>query len=216
MRLAITLLSAFILVSTSFAQQDAKSKQVLDAVSKKTKSYPAIYAEYKMHMKSDADKIDESFTGKVWIKGDKYVLEAQGQKIYSDGESLWRYVKEDNEVEVDNVPDEDDEESISPSKLLTIYETGFKHKYMGEKNINGQATHLINLFPMNPEEKPFHTLKMEVNKAQNQITKMIQKGKDGTDITYTIQKFDGSKDIPDSKFKFNKASFPGVEVIDLR
>lgn len=217
MKLATTLILLGAMTSVSFAQNsDAKSKEILDAVSKKTKTYKTIVADFASTMESKADKMKETQKGKVSIKGNMYMLELGGQKIYCDGATTWRYIKDDNEVQIDNMPDADEDGALNPSQLLTIYETGFKHTYLGEEVVAGVASHLINMFPLEPGEKNYHTVKLTIDKAKMQITSIVMKGKDGTDYTYEITKFDGTQDLPDTTFKFNKAKFPGVDEVDLR
>ena len=64
--------------------------------------------------------------------------------------------------------------------------------------------------------KPFHKLYVYVDKAAKMMnsTKVLEKN--GTRYSYNISSMKPNVDVPDAQFVFNKAKYPGVEVIDLR
>ena len=48
------------------------------------------------------------------------------------------------------------------------------------------------------------------------IRDSIVKGREGTDVEYRIDEFEGNGDIPEGAFTFDKAQFPGTTFIDNR
>ena len=86
-------------------------------------------------------------SGKAFLKGDKYKVELVDQDIYCDGETITTHVKEDEECYTSSVEDSE-EEMITPNKLLTIWEDGYKYKYIKETTFQGTPVHHINLFPI--------------------------------------------------------------------
>lgn len=196
---------------TAFAQEDTKAKGILDKLSAKTKAYKTIKADFQFTMSNKAEGTKESQTGKIEIKGEKYVLSISGQDVISDGSSLWTILKESKEVQINEI-DVDDEETISPNKIFTLYEEGFKYKYVKED----KGMHIINLYPKAAADKSFHRIALYINKAKNEISKVKVYGKDGTITTYLIKSFTPNSSIPETRFGFNKSKFPGYEIIDLR
>ena len=75
---------------------------------------------------------------------------------------------------------------------------------------------IINLYPVKANEKPYHTIKIAVDKSKKQIQTITVVGKDGDNYIYDIINFTANPKIKDSDFKFDKASHPGVELVDLR
>jgi outer membrane lipoprotein-sorting protein len=209
--------SLFILLTvslTSFsaiAQDDAKAKEILDKLSTTTKAYKTIKADFQFTMSNKAEGTNESQTGKIEIKGDKYILYISGQNVISDGKSVWTILKESKEVQINEI-DEEDEEAISPNKIFTLYEKGFKYKYVKED----KGMHIINLYPKAAADKSFHRIALYINKAKNEISKVKVFGKDGTETTYLIKTFTSNTTIPDANFGFEKSKYPGYEIIDLR
>ena len=197
----------------SFAQEvDTKAKGILDKLSAKTKAYKTIKAEFQFTLTNKTEGLNESQEGSLQIKGDKYFLSIAGQDVISNGKDIYTVLKDAEEVQINNVPEEDEEGFISPNTIFTLYEDGFKYKYVKEEN----GDHLINLYPKEVEDKDFHRIVLYVNKAKNQISKVKIFGKDGTTTTYKIKSFIANSAIADTKFAFNKAKHPNYEVVDLR
>ena len=108
---------------TMAQNKDAKAVKLLDEVSAKTKAYKTIKADFTYTMTNKQAKINESKTGVLLVSGDKYRLTAAGQIVICDGKTVWTYIKESNEVQVNDV--ENKEESLTPSKLLTSYNENY-------------------------------------------------------------------------------------------
>ncbi len=193
--------------------QDPKAKAVLDKLSAKTKSYKSMSAGFEYKLENKEAGIDETQKGSILLKGEKYKLNLAGQEVVCNGKTVWTYIEDAEEVQItDN--DEEDEEGLSPSKLLTIYEKGFKYKYDKEQTIGGVLVHTIYLYPMKPGEKNYHTIILNVNKAKSQVHSMVVKSKDGNLYTYTLSNFVADRAISDDTFNFKTPD--GVEEIDLR
>ncbi len=210
-----SLIIILLTVATSFsaiAQQDQKAKTILDKLSAKTKSYKTIKAEFKFTISNKSEGINETQTGKIQIKGDKYFLSIAGQDVISNGAAIYTILKDAEEVQINSIPDEDEEEYISPNKIFTLYESGFKYKFVKEEN----GIQTINLYPKDAEEKEFHRIALYINKAKTQISKVKVYGKDGSTTTYSIKTFTTNTTIPDTNFSFNKAKHPNFEIVDLR
>lgn len=214
MKKLITLLVGLIFLSSAavFAQ-DAKS--ILDQLSNKAEQYKSMKADFSYQMLNEIDGIDDTQKGSIVTQGEKYYLKIAGQEIISDGKTMWTVINEAEEVQINNVAKENelDEAYISPTKILTLWEKGFKYKYDQSIQLNGQEHHIINLYPQKPEGKSYHTIKLFINKSKMEMSKIIIKGKDGTDFIYTIKNFKTNETIPSSTFSFNN---PNYEVIDLR
>ena len=197
----------------SFAQEvDTKAKGILDKLSAKTKAYKTIKAEFQFTLNNKTEGINETQSGKIQIKGDKYLLSIAGQDVISNGTEIYTVLKDAEEVQINGAPDEDEEDFISPNTIFTLYETGFKYKYLKED----KGIHIINLYPKQAEDKEFHRIALFINKVKNEISKVKIFGKDGSTTTYSIKSFVANAAIPDSKFTFDKAKHPNYEVVDLR
>jgi outer membrane lipoprotein-sorting protein len=199
-------------LSVAFAQQDQKAKDVLNKLSEKSKSYKTIVADFTLKMINKEEDIDEEQSGTLYIKDNKYYVSIPGQVIFSDGKAVYTYLKDADEIQINNLPDALDEESVDPSKLFTLYEKDFKYKYVKEEN----NQHVINLYPLKPDGKGYHRITLYIDKSKMEISRIEIYGKDGTNTIYIVKSFKTNVPVEDSKFTYNKSKYPNAEVIDLR
>ena len=204
----------FLIANISFGQNDAKAIEILDKVSAHMKTFPAMYAEFQFTLENNQENITDKRYGKIWTKGSKYKIDMMGTVTYFDGKTQWTYLKESNEVNITN-PDMDDDESINPAKIFDIYQKGFRVKYVAQKFEDTRALYIINLFPTD-RSKPFSRITLKIDKDKNELYFFKRYDKDGNYYTIKIGKIDKKTAFPDSMFIFNKAKYPGVEIVDLR
>jgi len=206
-----TILSLFILTTVSLPlfSQDEKAKKILDEISVKTKAYETMYFEFTVVVAVPGEEpITQS--GKVYIKDEKYFLSLTEQEVYCDATTITTFLKEDNECYTRSVDDVEDGEIVSPSQLLTVWEDGYKYKYVQETTYADRPAHEIHLYPKDPSGSKFHTIILKIDAEKNEVVFFMVKGKDGTNTKYKISKFDKNIDISDSKFVFDRAKHPGV------
>jgi outer membrane lipoprotein-sorting protein len=212
----ISFITSFVLLFSlaSFSQDDKKAKDILDKLSAKTKSYSTIRTEFDYNLTNKDKKINTTQKWKLWLKGDKYRLDMGDQMVISDGKTVWKYLKNDKEVEISNQTNK--EEAMNPKNIFTMYEKGFKFKYVKEAKEGTKTVHLIDLFPTNPKEKEFSSIRLFIDKVATQATKMEVKAKNGNVYTYFIKAFFPNENLTDTQFVFKESDYPGVDVNDLR
>lgn len=213
--LGIALLSG-ISLKAEIPQNDQKAKAILDEVSAKTKSYKTIVSSFVYSVEGKDKKVSDKQEGNIWLKGSKYKVEIAGQVIICDGKTIWTYLKESNEVQINSVENRESEDKITPSNMFTMYEKGFKYEFVKEEPKGGETAQIIKLFPLDPKKKSYHTATVTINKGKKQVQTMKINGKDGNTTTYMLKKLTPNTDLPDNMFNFDKSKYPGVEVIDLR
>lgn len=200
----------------SAQDQDPKAKAILDDLSKTTKSYKTITADYTLTFLNKEKKQTEKQTGKVQIKGNKFKLDIPGNTIVCDGATLWNYNKDAKEVTIKNF-ESDNEDQLNPSKIFTIYETGYKFKYDKEEKVGTANCHVIDLYPsVKPEKKKFHTVKIYVDKVKKQVTKLVMLMKDGGQNIYDIKVLKPNLEIADPLFVFDTKGFKPDQISDER
>jgi len=198
------------LVPAASAQKDKRAAAILDAMAKKFKAMSAYSAAFTY----TPDGGGESFKGDVTVKGTKFRLKLAGQEVFNDGKTLSTYVKETNEV---NVQDFDAAATgdINPAKIYTIYQKGYNYRYLGEQKQGGQA---IDVVELTPEKKNTQVVNVQiaVNKKDNSIRSWKITDKTGKVTSYRIDRFTPNVGVNDAFFTFDKSKYPGVEVVDLR
>jgi len=207
---------------TAFGQPfEKKGKAILDEVSAKVKTYKSIKIEFAYRLqaaeKTGKDKnkpaaVAENKTGIALIKGEKYNLSIAGQTIICDGKTMWTYIKDSKEVQIKSVDANNNEEN--PQKILTGYSANYKPKWIKEETQEGKQVDVIDLVPI--KGKSFYRVRMIIDKTKKQVISSTVYQKDGSEIIYKIKSFVTDAPISDATFNFNKADYPGVEVIDMR
>jgi outer membrane lipoprotein carrier protein len=208
--------AAFLMISGlhAFAQYDPKALEILDAMSKKYKAIPAFEANISYTLSNDVEKINEEFKGKITVKGDKYRLALPEQEVINNGTTVWTYLPEAKEVNIDNF-DADSEEEVNPSKIFDVYKKNFKYLYLQDKTENGVVYEEVDLVPEKKDAKYFK-IKMMIGKKDKSLSSFTMFDKSGNRYKYSITKFNPSVKVDDSFFTFDPKKYPGVEVVDLR
>jgi len=221
----IILLAAILLLANLSWAQDAKATKILDEVSAKTKTFKSIYAEFAFSTENEEMDINESNAGMIKVKGQKYNLKMKGLKgsdqeqevileVFSDGKTLWNYMKDGNQVTISEI-DEEGDELIDPSTIFTIYERGFRSEFVEEKKMNGKTVSIINLFP-DSDEHEVTKIELAIDKSSQMISSAALYATDENLYRIVVSKLETSTEFPDSDFVFNKANYGDVEEIDFR
>ena len=188
--------------------QDEKAEKILKDLSANTKSYSYMDVDFDFNFKNTSQDINESQKGNIKINQNKFRLDLNQQLIISDDSIQWIYLKESNELQIMEYDSQD--EMISPNKLFTIYENGYKSQYIELKENN----HIIDLFPI--ESNEFKNIQLHIDQDKIQLKKIILFDKNGGSFSYLITKFITDKEIDENAFRFNEANYPDLEIIDLR
>ena len=201
-----------LILNTECFSQDKQSNEILHQLSINTKSYKNINVDFDFNFKNITQEINEKQKGNIKIKGNKFRLELDQQIIISDDTTQWVYLKESNELQIMEYDSLD--EMISPNKLFTIYEEGYKNTYVELKTDSDLSLHIIDLFPI--ESNSFQKIQLQINSEKIQLHNIILYDKNGGTFNYLITKFNIDTDLDQNLFKFNKEDYPEIQIIDLR
>jgi outer membrane lipoprotein-sorting protein len=199
-----------------YAQQDAKAKQILEEVTKTTRSHASIEAKFSFEMNNTAENIQEKSSGSIILKDKKYKLNIpqMGLQVTCDGKTIWTYMVNSNEVSISNL-DEDTEDLMDPSKIFTIYERGFNYKFAGESVDGGIPVYNIDLTPQKPNGD-IQKIRIMVDKRKMLIRSANMSGKDGNKYLVSVNQFNTNGVYKDSDFVFDPKKIKGIEVVDMR
>jgi len=211
------IIKSFIIIGILFsaivnAQSDKKAEELLEKVVNKTASYENLKAELAYTMVNHEMDIDEKKSGIIYLKGDNYRIEMEGQIIISDGTTIWTFIVDADEVMVSDVDESD--ESISPNKILTTYNEDYKAKFDSDNKYKNSDLKLINLKPN--EGNQFERMSLLVNENNLSLENFSVYDKSGNVFTYHIINLQPNIELSDTTFAFNPDDYPDVDVIDMR
>ena len=199
----------FLFLSTIFTlttyAQDAKAKALLDEVSTKAKNYKNISIDFKYVLENTEENIKQETRGDVIMEGEKYRLNILGITRIFDGLNLYSISPEDEEVTVSKVSNED-QNTITPSKMLSFYEDGFTYKMDIEQNVQGRKIQFVKLTPIDSSSEIKYVLLGIDNKTKH-IYRLIEIGKNGTKTTLTVNSFKTNETLSKSLFTFDQEKY---------
>ena len=203
-------LSALFLTSPALSQS---ADDLLTKLSDKAKTYDAYEISYTSELVDLKNDFRLSQDGVIQIEGSRFHLDLGDFIVFCDGETMWTYEPEMNECYIDDT-ETMKEDGMDPAQLFTIWEEDFKREWMGRATVKNRDCVHINLYP--GSEKPFHRLELYVDDSALEIVRIVMKGREGSDVTYTVNSFSTSLKVTPNMFTFPVDKHPGVELIDNR
>jgi len=213
MKRYLFLILALFLAFGSRAQQDPKAKTVLDDVAAKFKAYKAVKVEFQYIINNQRKNYKDTIPGTFFTKGDKYKLFFMGNEVFYNGNTLVTLMPEANEANITKPP-KDSKSIVNPAELFSVYKKDFKYSY--REKFSDAQTHVVDLYPDNVSEKKYSRIRVNIAKSDNRLLSVKKFDKSGTNYTLSIQKMDSDVTLNNKLFDFQKASYPGVEIVDLR
>jgi hypothetical protein len=209
---AIGLVVLFIATS-SLQAQDMKAKALLDQVSAKVKSYSSIIIDFKYSLSNAKENINQDSKGNVVLKDDQYVLNFMGVTKMYDGKKTYTIVPEDEEITISKV-DENDNTAVTPSKMLTFFNSGYKYTLDKTTTIKGRKIQYVKLVPMSSKDQRKEIL-LGIDSQTKNIYNLIEIGKKGTKTTLTVNSFKTNQPLSKNQFTFVKSKYPNYYINSL-
>lgn len=209
-----TLLVIFIAASAFGQYRDPKAKAILDQVSAKFRSYQSVTAGFTYNISNKTGKVLSSKKGTALMKGEKYNIDFGGSRIISDGNTVWNYDPSAKEVTINDA--NKSESTITPQKLFSdFYNKDFNYVLDKDFTVGGKKAHKVILTPTD-KKKSFERVYLGIDQATKNIVTVLVVEKSGNRYSYNVSNFKPNTSVSDAQFVFNTASYPGVEVVDLR
>jgi outer membrane lipoprotein carrier protein len=216
MKKIILITTAFILSMTMVDAQtpaEQKAADLLKKASAKIKAFTTMEVDFNYLMENTEIGINENMDGKVYSKGDKYYMTVGENVFISDGSTVWNYIDDLLEIHINSV--ENTEGGLSPTALLTDFETQYDSKYIKQETHDGKLVDIIDLVPNSPQS--FFKYRMALDAKDQSLIYTTAYDRHGGTYTYSIKTLKSNQPIPDSKFQYNRSEFPAsADVIDMR
>lgn len=198
--------------ASEILQTDPVARQILDRTSREFRQLQSLRADLLITVEMPESKTHNQ-QSEVFLQGDKYKLVMDDEVIICDGNSVWRYLSDMNEVQINDYQPADNE--ITPANIFNIYENDFYFAHVGSVTEGGRTFDEIDLSPMN-KDKSYFKVRVWIDRGDHLIGKMKVFDKNGTRYIYTITRLEKNVSLPEGFFRFREADYPGVWVEDLR
>ncbi|WP_291089121.1 outer membrane lipoprotein carrier protein LolA [Flavobacterium sp. BFFFF1] len=200
-------------ISVAATAQDKKAQDLLNEVTAKVKSYDNIAIDFKYTLNNTKENINQESSGNVVMKGNQYVLNFMGVTKLYDGKKVYTIVPEDEEISISKV-DEKDANTITPSKMLTFFNKGYKFKWDIQQTVKGKKLQYIKLVPDDKKDKRKEIL-VGIDTQTKQIYNVIELGKNGTKTTLVVNSFKTNQTLPKNQFTFVESKYPNYYINKL-
>jgi outer membrane lipoprotein-sorting protein len=204
--------AVFFVVFTSSAQ-DKKAKALLDQVTSKVKSYDNITIDFKYSLQNAKENINQDSKGNVTLKGNMYVLNFMGVTKLFDGKKTYTIVPEDEEITISKL-NENDDNAITPSKMLTFFNSGYKYTMDIIQDVRGRKIQYVKLVPTNAKDQRKEIL-LGIDIQTKHIYNLIEFGKKGTKTTLTVNSFKTNQSLSKNQFTFAASKYPNYYINKL-
>jgi outer membrane lipoprotein-sorting protein len=151
-----------------------------------------------------------STSGSICISGSKFFLSTPDMKVWYNGKTQWSYAPSAQEV---NITEPTTEELLQTNPLSILSSLNKSCTFRRLKASTGEDK-----IELTPKKKTadFASATITINSKTSMPKSFTIKNSKGKSTTVTISSIKAGKTKPASTFQFNKANYPGVEVVDLR
>ena len=127
-----------------------------------------------------------------------------------DGKKVYNIVPEDEEISISNY-DSEKKDDLTPSKMLTFFNSGYKYSMDILQNIKGRKIQYVKLTPINAKDKTKEVL-IGIDVQTKHIYTLIQIDKDGSKTTFTINSFKTNQPLSKNHFTFTESKYPNYYI----
>ncbi|TDE05385.1 LolA family protein [Flavobacterium hiemivividum] len=209
----IILITFVLLFSFSTQAQDKNAKALLDQVTAKVRSYNNIVIDFKYSLNNSRENINQDSKGNVTMKNNQYVLNFMGITKIFDGKKTYTIVPEDEEITISSFNEKDDS-AITPSKMLTFFNSGYKYSMDILQDVRGRKIQYIKLIPTNAKDQRKEIL-LGIDVQTKHIYNLIEVGKKGTKTTLTVNSFKTNQPLSKNQFIFAESKYPNYYINKL-
>jgi|DEB0MinimDraft_12_1074336.scaffolds.fasta_scaffold44259_2 outer membrane lipoprotein-sorting protein len=188
----------------SFAWSQDASKALLKDVSDKLLAQENVSLQFNYNLYSAEASINQETSGKVQLKGEKYRFEYLGIIQINDTKNTYTIVPENEEVTI--VSNQDAGEEMNPAKILSFYNEGYRFQWDIAQNVGNRKIQYIKLIPIDSNSDIAHIL-LGVDSQKKEVYKVIETGKNGTQTTITITKYETNTNLAPNLFSFDEKKY---------
>ena len=201
----ITLVAiSFLSISACLAQNSEKAKALLDEVYDKVQGYENIEVVFRYTLENAEANINQETRGDVTLQGDKYIFNYLGSQQLFDGNKVYTIVPENEEVTIEDQSEE--ENTITPSKMLTFYKKGHNYTWDILQNVQGRKIQYVKLIPIDTNSE-IASILLGIDAETKHIYKLIETGNNGTKTTITVNSFKTNQPLSKTLFTFDEAKY---------
>ena len=200
--------------STS-SDSDPEAKKLLNEVASKIDEMGNLKLTFSIDF-TDPIGQKESHHGELISDGNKYRFELSDQLIVCDGKYSWVYMKNRNEVMINDF-DEDEVTMLSPTFFLDFHNSGdYSYAITNEyKDSKGNMIKRVDFKPISKFSE-FKKVGIDIDVSKKLPKRLLVLSNDGSRILFQDLKVNGDYKTNVSDFRFDVTKYQGIHIEDLR
>ena len=172
-------------------------------------------ATFTYESQSPQGRLEETLEGQIAIQNNQYRLTIGGQEVISNGQTVWTYLTEANEVQIADCDPE--QAATNPWTLVADCRQDYKLISIHAQQVDNQIYHVIDLLAKDPEhDLPKIVLTIKHPPSPPVIQRIEALDSNQTLHIFTIKYLAYDLKLDKAFFDFNPSEHHGVEIIDMR
>ncbi|MBR5324416.1 MAG: outer membrane lipoprotein carrier protein LolA [Muribaculaceae bacterium] len=197
-----------LMIAAPLYAQNGKCNILLDNVIKEYDASNGVSANFSICTESNGYASETS--GKIVLNGKMFSFTTTEMECGYDGETLWTYIKNNNEINL-SIPEEEEIININPYLLIKNYSKRFKCSFAGK---SGDMETVV-LSPKSSADN-IVSVKVTINSKLLCLSRIEVANKDNSKIVIKVSDYNSRINVDKAKFSFDKKKYPNIEIIDLR
>lgn len=203
MKKHITIIAIALLVFSSLATSaQPNAGDIVKSIAKSFRDKKNAEIVFDYHYEYNATNHSDVQQGLAYLQGESYKVILNEQQTISDGETIWTYLIDDEEVVVSSTSFGDDN---TPLKMLTSLDKYYSATFADP------ATIVLS----NPEGQ-FQLINLIIDPKKNTMKGLEFISADGSKMVIAIKETKFEQDLKDDFFTFDEKAHPEVDIIDMR
>jgi outer membrane lipoprotein carrier protein len=189
--------------------QEKKVLALLDSISQRNFQATFVYSS-----RSPQEPLEEISKGEITVHGNQYRLAMKQQEIINNGQTIWTYLVEANEVQI---TDYDPEQTATiPWRIFANYRQDYTLGQLDTYRVEEHVCDVVELVPKDDDEHDFCKIVLTIARATKYIQRLEILDNNQILHTFSITNFTYDLKLDKTFFNFNLDDYPNIEVIDMR
>ena len=205
------ILVILIALQVPLSAQNGNAKKMLDRLSEKYEAYRSFEISFDLEVKYPERPVQKQ-KAQIIQANQRFKFISEEQDIIGDGEDVYLFLKDRNEVQINDFDDDDELGLMTPKDLLKEYNSG-RFEYLLE---NETDTEIFIVFKPLDRDSEFFKYRIAIDKQSEDFSKIDAYSKDGSQLLVTIASSSHNKEYNDEFFSFDTSLYPDIRIEDLR
>ena len=205
------LLTTILLFQLPLISQKRAAQKLLDQMSEKFEAFESFELLFDLET-TYPDRPVLKQRASIIQSGIRFMFISEEQEIIGDGEDVYLYLKDRNEIQINDFDEDEELGLITPRDFLNQYRSN-----RFEYDIESQSdTKMIIVFKPLDRESEYSKYRITINKVTKDFESIDAYGKDGTRVLASINESYYNRQYPIDFFTFNPSKYTNVKIEDLR